>query len=145
MQLKRVTGCTIVVVLTFVLVSFGLSSGQTTSGMGAKQQRMYNPATVETVSGTVESVEKVPSGKGGRYGIHLTLKTDKETIPVDLGPGWYIEKLDTKIEKGDTVEVKGSRITQGGKPAIVAAEVKKGDKVISLRDEQGVPAWSRRR
>ncbi|MFO0753114.1 MAG: hypothetical protein U0411_07315 [Thermodesulfovibrionales bacterium] len=144
MKPKSMTRGMIAVVLTVVLVSLGLSFGQTTKGTGSKQ-RMYNPATVETVTGTVESVEKVPSGKGGRYGIHLTLKTDKETIPIDLGPGWYIEKLDTKIEKGDTVEVKGSRVTQGGKPAIVAAEVKKGGTVISLRDEQGVPKWSRRR
>jgi hypothetical protein len=28
-------------------------------GMGSSYQRMYNPATVETVSGVVESVDKI--------------------------------------------------------------------------------------
>lgn len=113
-------------------------------GMGTQYQRMYNPATVETVSGTVEAVDKIIPLKGMSYGVHVRLKTDKETIPVHLGPGWYIEKLDTKIEKGDTITVKGSRVTIGDNPAIIAAEIKKGDKVITLRDEKGVPAWSRR-
>jgi hypothetical protein len=111
-------------------------------GMGSQYQRMYNPATVETLTGTVESVDKVTPMKGMHYGIHLTLKTDKETIDVHLGPDWYIERQDSKIEKGDTIEVKGSRVTIAGKPAIIAAEVKKGDSTLMLRDANGVPAWA---
>lgn len=111
-------------------------------GMGTPYQRMYNPTTVETISGTVESVDKITPMRGMYYGIHLQLKTDKETISVHLGPGWYIERLDTKIEKGDNVQVKGSRVTMMGKPAIIAAEVKKGDSVLKLRDENGFPAWA---
>jgi hypothetical protein len=80
--------------------------------------------------------------KGMSYGIHLTVKADKETVSVMLGPGWYIERQDTKLAKGDMVEVKGSRITYEGKPAIVAAEVKKGDAVLKLRDNNGVPVWA---
>jgi hypothetical protein len=51
-------------------------------------------------------------------------------------------RLDTKIQKGDTIEVKGSRVTITGKPAIIAAEVKKGDNVLVLRDNNGIPAWT---
>jgi hypothetical protein len=75
-------------------------------------------------------------------GIHLQLKTEKETIPVHLGPDWFIERLDTKVEKGDMIEVKGSRVSFDGKPAIIAAEVKKGDNSLILRDSAGVPVWS---
>ncbi len=111
-------------------------------GMKGSYQRMYNPATVETVKGVVVAVEKVVPQKGMQYGIHLMVKTDKETIPVHLGPAWFIERQDMRIEKGDRIEVKGSRITINGKPAIIAAEVKKSDHVLSLRDSAGVPAWS---
>jgi len=72
--------------------------------MGSQYQRMYDPKTVETISGTIESIDKIIPMKGMYYGIHLLLKTDKETIPVHLGPGWYIERLDTKIGKGDRRE-----------------------------------------
>jgi hypothetical protein len=111
-------------------------------GMGSQYQRMYDPKTVETISGTIESIDKITPMKGMYYGIHLLLKTDKETIPVHLGPGWYIERLDTKIEKGDKIQVKGSRVTMMGKPVIIAAEVKKGESVLKLRDENGIPVWA---
>lgn len=68
--------------------------------------------------------------KGMYSGIHIVVKTDKENMDVHLGPEWYIERLDTKIEKGDKVEVKGSRVTIAGKPAIIASEVKKGDNTL---------------
>ncbi len=111
-------------------------------GAGGAYQRMYNPATVESVTGEVVSIDRVTPMKGMSYGIHVMVKTGKETIPVHLGPAWYVERLDTKIEKGDAVEVKGSRITYNGKPAIIASEVKKGNAVLKLRDESGFPAWA---
>lgn len=108
-------------------------------GSGA---RLYNPATVETVSGVVQRVEQVKGKTSGRsYGIQLLLKTDKEEIAVHLGPGWYVDKQPLKIAPQDQIEVRGSRVTYGGKPAIIAAEVKKGDQTLKLRDATGIPAW----
>jgi hypothetical protein len=111
-------------------------------GMGTPYGKMYNPKTVEIISGEVVSVDKITPMKGMSYGVHLTVKTDKETISVHLGPGWYIGSQDVKIMLKDKVEVKGSRITFGGKPAVIAAEVKKGEEVLKLRDENGFPVWS---
>jgi hypothetical protein len=105
-------------------------------------QRVYDPATVVTVSGEVISIDQVAPMKGMRRGIHLMLKTEKESIPVHLGPAWFIDRLDTKIEKGDKIDVKGSRVSIDGKPAIIAAEVKKGGNLLLLRDSSGVPVWS---
>ncbi|GAW68015.1 DNA-binding protein [Geoanaerobacter pelophilus] len=111
-------------------------------GMGSAYQRMYDPAKVETVAGEVVGVDEVSMGKGPKKGIHLKLKTDQGTIPVHLGPSWYLERQDTRIATGDRVEVKGAKVEFGGKPAIIAAEVKKGDEVLILRDAAGVPAWA---
>lgn len=111
-------------------------------GMGTQYGRMYDLKTVETISGDVVTIDSITPVKGMCYGIHLTVKTDKETISVHLGPGWYIENQDIKITPKDKVEVKGSRIIFEGKPAIIAAEVKKGDEVLKLRDESGFPVWS---
>ena len=111
-------------------------------GMGTAYGRIYDPKTVETISGEVISIDKIIPMKAMHYGVHMTVKTDKETISVHLGPGWFIENQDIKIEPKDKVEVTGSRITFDGKPAIVAAEVKKGDEILKLRDENGFPAWS---
>lgn len=111
-------------------------------GSGTPYNRMYDPAKAETISGTVEAVTQVVPIKGMYSAVAVTVKTDKETIPVHLGPEWYISRLDTKLAKGDTIEVKGARATFSGKPAIIAGEIKKGDNVLVLRDSAGVPVWS---
>lgn len=120
----------------------GANRGSGGWGPRAAYNSKYDQKTVETLSGEVISVDRITPEKGMSYGVHLMLKTEKETISVHLGPGWYIERQDTQINAKDTVQVKGSRITFEGKPAIIAAEVKKGDEVLQLRDERGVPNWS---
>jgi hypothetical protein len=104
--------------------------------------RMYNPKTVVTVEGEVLSVDTFTPSKGMSPGVHLTLKTADGTISVHLGPEWYISAQDTKVGKGDRIAVKGSRITFDGKPAIIAAQITKGDETLDLRDDKGFPAWA---
>ena len=111
-------------------------------GPGNQYGRMYDPYAVETINGEVVRVEKIIPLRGMSYGIHLIVKTKKEEISVHLGPGWFIENQDIKIEAKDKIEVKGSRIAFQGSPAIIAAEVKKGEYKLRLRDKSGFPAWS---
>jgi hypothetical protein len=141
----RERGMAFVVGAGFLSAAVALGQPGPGHGVGRGSGRLYDPATVETVSGVVQRVEQVKgtsSGKG--YGIHLLLKTDKEEVAVHLGPGWYVEKQPLKIAAQDQIEVRGSRITYEGKPVIVAAEVRKGDQVLKLRDAAGTPLWSGR-
>ena len=110
-------------------------------GPGSQYNKMYDPKAVETISGEVTRVDRITPAKGMTGGVHMLVKTDKETVSVHLGPSWYIENQDVKIEPKDKVEVKGSRVTFGGKPALIASEVRKGSEVLTLRDEAGFPAW----
>lgn len=111
-------------------------------GEGSSYGRMYNPQSIETISGDVVSVHKITPMKGMHYGVHVLVKANTETISVHLGPGWFVENQDVKIAPNDKIEVKGSRIIFEGKPAIIAAEVKKGEDVLMLRDVNGFPVWS---
>jgi hypothetical protein len=137
--------CMVAFVICAGFLSVTLVLGQPGPGRGmgpGSGAHLYDPATVETVSGVVQRVEQVKGAAGGMgYGVHLLLKTDKEEIAVHLGPGWYVEKQPLKIAPHDQVEVRGSRITYDGKPVIVAAEIKKGDQVLKLRDAAGIPLW----
>jgi hypothetical protein len=140
-----------ILALTFVATAawaqpgMGPGSGQGRGwGAGDPYSRMYNPKTVETLSGEVVNVEKFTPTRQMSYGVHFTLKTAKEAIPVHLGPSWYMEKQGMALAPGDKVEVTGSRITYEGKPTIIAAEVKKGGQILKLRDAAGVPAWAGR-
>lgn len=105
--------------------------------------RMYDRYSVEIVAGQAVSAEEFRPVKGISCGVQIILKTDKGTIPIHLGPAWYIENQDVKIVPGDRVEVTGSRITFEGKPALVAAEVKKGNEVLTLRQMDGFPMWAK--
>jgi hypothetical protein len=111
-------------------------------GPGTPYAKMYNPKTLETVSGQVVSVDTLTPMAGMGNGVHLLLKADKETVSVHVGPVWYLENQDVKLEPGDRVQVRGSRITFQGKPAIIAMEVTKGNETLRLRDESGFPLWS---
>lgn len=111
-------------------------------GPGTAYGRIYDAKTVETVSGEVVKVDRITPMRGMSSGVHLVVKTDKGDVSVHLGPQWYLENQDVKIEPKDKVEIKGSRVTVQGQPAILAAEVKKGDAILKLRDEAGVPMWA---
>ena len=110
------------------------ASGQYGGGCG--------PQAVETVTGVVASVKKFTPVEGGASGVHLQLKTETETISVHLGPSWYLDDQEVQIRVNDRIEVTGFRKTFDGKPAIIAAEVKKGNGVLRLRDENGIPWWA---
>ncbi|MBF0567116.1 MAG: DNA-binding protein [Nitrospirae bacterium] len=107
-----------------------------------RYQRMYDPQTVETISGTVTAVEQFVPMKGMSSGIHANLRTESGDVSVHLGPAWFIEKQTLKIVTGDNIEVTGSKITFNGAPAIVAAAVKKGNETLTLRNEAGIPVWA---
>lgn len=120
----------------------GVGRGQGGWGPGSSYARLYDPQTVETVSGVVESVAKFTPNKAMSNGVHAMLKTDKETITAHLGPAWFIDNQDPQIGPGDRVEIVGSRIMFEGKPVIIAAKVTKDGETLTLRDASGIPVWS---
>lgn len=116
-------------------------------GMGGRKgSPHYNPKTEVTVKGTVQEVKEYPSqGGGSRTGIHVILRTDNGSLDVHLGPTDYWKKNGFELIKGDSIEVIGSKIKVDDAEFIIAREVKKGDKAVTLRNSEGVPAWSRGR
>ncbi|MFZ5452156.1 MAG: DNA-binding protein [Thermodesulfobacteriota bacterium] len=105
-------------------------------GMGLQ----YDPNKLETVKGEVIQVQK---GTRRSKGVHLEVKTDKETLIAILGPASFLEQQKMDLAVGDKVEITGSRIERPQKAIILAGEVKKGDQAVKLRDEKGMPLWRR--
>ena len=143
--MKVKLGLAIMGCLVLLAASVWAQPGMGPGGRGAGMHygTMWDASSVTTVAGEVTAVEKYTPGRGGSsYGLRLTLKTDKETLPVILGPAWYIEQQHVAVAPKDQVEIKGSRIPIQGQPTIIAAEVKKGDQVLKLRNDQGLPVWS---
>lgn len=94
------------------------------------------------MNGTVEEVKTI-TARHGWNGIHLTLKTADKTLDVHLGPATFLKEKGFSVAKGDQVEVTGATATFGDPEALIAREVKKGDKTLALRDARGIPKWSR--
>jgi hypothetical protein len=79
----------------------------------------------------------------GWNGTHLVIAFDAETLPVHVGPSKYFEQQGFSFTAGEQIEVTGSRIKFEGSDVLIAREIKKGEKVLMLRNSQGIPAWSR--
>jgi hypothetical protein len=111
--------------------------------MGGSYQRLYNPKALATLTGEVVAIDSVMPMGGMSGGIHLKVRTPKnEVMSVHLGPSWYLENQDISLKVKDKIQVKGSKVTFSGKPALIAAEVRKGDQTLILRDANGFPVWS---
>ena len=104
--------------------------------------RRFDPKTLETFSGEVTTVDQLSPGYGMSDRVWLGLQTDKHMILVILGPTWFHNVRNFKIEPKDRLEVKGSMITGMEEPMFIAIEVKKGDQVLKLRDDSGYPVWA---
>lgn len=107
-------------------------------------QYPYDPGTAVTETGQVDDIGDFrPVGSAGtpvgrKY---IRIKVGDGMRVVQLGPRKYMESLPVKIEKGDTVEVTGSVSTIGGTQVLIARELTKAGKTVTLRDPQGVPLW----
>jgi hypothetical protein len=140
-----------IAILTSISLAIPVAFAQTNNdrcdgwGMGERSWQTYDPATVETIRGEVIDIDTLTSTGGMSGGIHLRVKTQTgEDVTVRLGPAWYVDSQAVRIQLHDTIEVKGSRIAFKERSTLIAAEVKKGDRVLTLRDEKGVPVWSGR-
>lgn len=111
-------------------------------GAGGAYGARFDDKTLETLKGEVVAVKRVAPMRGMGRGVHLTLKSEKETIEVRLDPAWYLDNQEKVPAKGDAVEVRGSRVDFDGKPALIAVELEDGDMTLKLRDEDGFPLWS---
>lgn len=109
------------------------------------QGRIYNVTTEQTVTGTIQQVDRIqpPEARGPWGGIHLSLKQDgTEPLEVHLGPSWFLDNQESKLAVGDVVTILGSRVTLDGKPVLIARTVTRGDETLVLRDERGFPMWA---
>jgi len=116
------------------------------AGKGACCKRgmpAYDVKSEVTLNGTVEKIEQIdcccPMGKTG---VHLKLKTGEATVQVHVGPSWFLEERDFALAEGDRIEIVGSKVTMKGQDALLARQVKRGDRSLTLRDAAGTPEWT---
>jgi hypothetical protein len=129
--------------ILIVVVGIAASVTEAQRRGGGQQQGMprYNPSTETTITGQVEKVEdRAQQGQGVRRlgGTHI-LVADQE---IHIGPTGFLSENNWSFSVNDQVQVTGSEVQVDGSPVILAREVKRGDDVLTLRNERGIPLWS---
>src|SRR5688572_4124484 len=126
-------------VVAAALATTAYAQGGTPQGGGN-----YNPATETTLTGTIDSVNTMPSQGRGGGGLHLVLTASSGPIEVHVGPASFVSSKNVTFATGDALTVVGSKVTMAGQDVVIAREIKKGDQVLTLRDANGFPLWSGR-
>ncbi len=103
----------------------------------------YDASTETNITGTVQDILHPQMGR--MNGTHLLVKTETETIEVHVGPSNFVTNEGFTFAKGDSVQVLGSKVTMGGKEALIAREVTRDGKTLTLRDKTGRPLWAGRK
>ena len=126
-------------IVAAALATTAYAQGRTRQGGGN-----YNPATETTLTGTIDSVNTMPSQGRGGGGLHLVLTASSGPIEVHVGPASFVSSKNVTFAKGDALTVVGSKVTMAGQDVVIAREIRTGDQVLTLRDAQGFPLWSGR-
>lgn len=108
---------------------------------GGCHSRFYDPATEATIHGVVQGMQN-SSYPCRRYGVQVTVEANKKTCDVRLGPAFFLSENTFSLVKGDKVSVTGSQLSYQGTTVLIAREIGKDGKTLTLRDPQGFPAWA---
>ena len=107
--------------------------------------QVYNPKTVTTVTGGIQSLGTFPpQNPEPNAAVSAVLQTEQGAMTIYLVPNWYLEEEQKiSLKPGDQMEVTGSKVILAkGQPAgIIVKTFKVGDKTVTLRDDRGVPIW----
>jgi hypothetical protein len=96
---------------------------------------------VKTFKATVVSVDRETCKGCKKTHVDLVVKTKDDKLTVRLGPAWYIDNQGDALKKDDVVEIFASKVKEGDHDMFVAGKITKGDDVLMLRDEDGLPMW----
>jgi hypothetical protein len=104
---------------------------------GGGRAAFYNIATETSVSGTLAQ----PPARG-RMGMYLSVQRDDGAMmDVRVAPRSYLAARGVTLLQGDQLEFTGSKVVIEGTPVLLAREITKDGRTLSLRDRSGHPLW----
>jgi DNA/RNA endonuclease YhcR with UshA esterase domain len=101
----------------------------------------YDVSDVVTVQGVVQEVQEFYCPISGDEGTHLMVKTENGTVQVHIAPARFLRSNNMDFNRGDEIQVLGSRIIYHGRGAIIARTVTRGGQTVAFREANGHPLW----
>ena len=126
-----------------LILMLALAAGVVAPGLAQKPGGpKYDGATEATLKGVVDDVHDRQCPISGGLGSHFNLKmADGKILEVHLATTKFVKSYELVFNKGDEVQVIGSKVEFEGAGAILAREVKRGNDDFVFRDPQGKPIW----
>ena len=98
-------------------------------------------ALSEATGGKIAEVIYLPGATEDSGMVEIRLQTAGQARVVRLAPSGFLKQGGLLLREGDTVKVKGYPVASMDGDLLVATDIYKGDKSLSLRDSRGRPAW----
>lgn len=120
-------------------IAVGLDPGLQSAG---DLSSYYDARHEVTFSGSVTGKTK-GSAPGYTEGMSILVRSGKTVRQVELGPSWFVGRQEARIDLGDKVTVTGTPLKVGKREQVILArQIRRGKKILALRDRQGYPYWS---
>ncbi|HEX6505276.1 MAG TPA: hypothetical protein VF011_18685 [Terriglobales bacterium] len=129
----------VILVLAFAFAMLGQAMAQKAGNASVPK---YDVSTEAKFKGVIDEVHDRQCPISGGLGSHFMLKlSDGKIVEVHLASTKFVKSYELVFNKGDEVEVTGSKVDFEGAEAILAREVKRGNDDFVFRDPQGKPIW----
>ncbi len=109
-------------------------------GSPSNKVKKHNPLNVERIRGEILDKKTVVNPDGSTL-VMLRLSDGTNEYKVLLGPSTYLDRAGVSMQIGDTIDVKGSKMSVNGDEMFIATDITKSGYTIRLRNEAGQPVW----
>lgn len=96
---------------------------------------------LRTAEGKITEIDYLPGATPDSGMVEVRLQSAGQNQLIRLAPVGFLKQSGLLLREGDTVMVKGFPIAGMEGDLLVATELHKGDKTLSLRDTRGRQAW----
>ena len=130
------------VLLIGALVAAVTPSASAQAAASNKNVPKYDVATEVTLKGPILEVSNRDCPVSGGMGFHLTIKQpDGQDIEVHVALTHFMKEMELALNKGDVVEVTGSKVKFEGTETVFAREIVIGNDTYTFREKTGKPVW----
>jgi hypothetical protein len=96
---------------------------------------------MRTAEGKITEVVYLPGATPDGGMVEVRLQSDGQDQLIRLAPVGFLKQSGLLLREGDTVIVKGFPVAGMEGDLLIATELRKGERTLSLRDTRGRQAW----
>jgi hypothetical protein len=100
----------------------------------------YDVSTETKMKGVVQELKFLPP-LGAKPQARLLIKSGTDDVEIYLCPKKFLDDMGVTFNKGDEIQVTGSKVKLDGVELTLARVVSKGEDKLILRFDNGKPVW----